>query len=139
MSETRASLEAALAGSVLQNRRAYVRHPCDLDTACHPIAFQREMQWSGRVLNVSLGGVGLVINRRFEVGTLLAVELQCGSQAPSLTLLARVVHTKPGGAGSWVAGCSFLNPLSEDEVQAILAAAAPVPEPEAEQDPEEEL
>jgi hypothetical protein len=109
------------AGSVtLADRRAYVRHPCHLGTSCHPVTSGQGQEWVGQAINISQGGVGLVLNRRFEKGTLLSVEVTGVNGQPGRTLFARVAHICQQSDGSWMIGCAFANKLTVDEVNAIL-------------------
>jgi hypothetical protein len=105
----------------LVDRRACVRYPCNLDSSCQPLAARRDMQWGGKVLNISRDGLALFLGRRFEVGTILAIELQGVSGYSSGTLLARVAHLHPTEYGQWFVGCAFINPLEEDDLRALLA------------------
>jgi hypothetical protein len=82
------------------------------------------VQWSGKVLNISQGGLALFLTRRFEVGTILAIEMQGANGRSSGTLLARVSHLHREQLGEWYVGCSFINPIEEDELQALLAGTA---------------
>jgi hypothetical protein len=102
-------------------RRASVRYPCDLDTSCQPIASARGMQWTGKVQNISRGGLSLVLGRRFELGTLLAIEVQGkDGHSSARTLLARIVHIALQGPNTWVMGCKFSSELSDEELKVLL-------------------
>lgn len=108
-----------LSAVAADERRAHVRYPCELDSSCVPIAGSRGMEWTGKIRDISQGGIGVVLNRRFELGTLLTIEVQEPDGRTSGTLLARVVHVTPHSTGGWVIGCCFTNELGEDEVQAL--------------------
>ncbi len=101
--------------------RASLRHPCDVPASCRPPSDwrRRHGNWPGYLRNVSSGGMRLVLERRFEPGAALAVEVP-GTDADdsSSTLLARVVHVRQH-RGAWALGCSFVSPLSDDEIQAL--------------------
>src|SRR6516225_2385721 len=75
--------------------RVYERFPVDLQASCQPIAARsdRDIVWPATVRDVSEGGVGLVLKRRFERGAGLAIELPGSDDRPAETLLAKVVHT----------------------------------------------
>ncbi len=90
-----------------------------LEASCHPIASARDDPWPAQVRDLSSGGIGLLIKRRFEPGTLLAVELQSLSQDFSRTLVARVIHAKSQGGGDWVIGCILASKLDDDELEAL--------------------
>jgi hypothetical protein len=104
-------------------RRVWVRFPCNLDTSCHPVGQSAELKWPGTVQNISQGGVCLRLNRRFECGTILTVQLQDPNGTPSGTHLARVVHLHADGHGEWLMGCAFIHELSEDELHALVPDA----------------
>jgi hypothetical protein len=104
-------------------RRAFVRFGCNLDTSLRPIGHTRQDPWLGTVFNISRGGVGLVLHRRFETGTLLAIELQGRDGLSSGTLLARVAHVTPRGDAEWTVGCAFVHELSEDDLKALVPEA----------------
>jgi hypothetical protein len=101
-------------------RRAWVRFPCDLESACHPLAGTQSLQWPGKVCNLSRGGIALALGRRFEVGTVLAIDVQGKLAETGANVLARVVHVKVQSDGSWLLGCAFTKPLSEDDLQKLL-------------------
>lgn len=101
-------------------RRAWVRYPCDLDSACQPLAGSRGLQWPGKVRNVSVGGIAVGLARRFEAGTVLAIDVQGREEGVLRTVLARVIHVMLQNDGSWLLGCSFTSPLSDDDLQALL-------------------
>jgi hypothetical protein len=102
------------------DRRAWVRYPCELESACQPLAGARGLQWPGKIRNVSAGGIAVRLARRFEAGTVLAVDVQGQGDAIMQTLLARVVHVSLQDDGSWLLGCAFKNPLSEEDLKALL-------------------
>ena len=101
-------------------RRAWVRHPCDLDTACRPLGGERGLQWPGEVRNLSAGGVAVRLARRFEPGSVLAVDVLGSDKSILRTLFARVMHVTLQNDGSWLLGCAFTNPLGEDDLKAVL-------------------
>src|SRR5206468_6660093 len=86
-------------------RRAAIRYPCDLESSCQPIGReQRADSWPARVGDLSAAGIGLILPRRFEAGTLLVFDLQ--SQNLSRRLLAHVVHAQQHTDGRWMLGCT---------------------------------
>jgi hypothetical protein len=98
------------------DRRAWVRFPCEHGTVCHPVMAAGEQRWAGQVRDISAGGIGLSLNRRFELGTLLAIQVQGRDGEPLRTLWGRVVHVHQRPCGTWQMGCSFANELSEEEL-----------------------
>lgn len=90
-----------------------------LEASCHPIAAAKDDPWPAQVRDLSTGNIGLLIKRRFEPGTLLAVELQSVTQDYSRTLVARVIQAKSQGGGDWIIGCILASKLDEDELEAL--------------------
>jgi hypothetical protein len=61
------------------------------------------------------------LQRRFETGTALAVELPGeGDREPSMVFV-RVVHVKRHADGAWKLGCRFISELSGDDVHRLVA------------------
>jgi hypothetical protein len=97
-------------------RRAWVRLPTNQAVSCqHLDGSTSDTGWLGKPINISPGGLALLLSRRFEAGTLLVVEF------PKLrTLGVRVVHAKPENDTCWILGCEIISPLTEDEAQAFV-------------------
>ncbi|MFM8274086.1 MAG: protein kinase domain-containing protein [Gemmata sp.] len=108
------------------DRRACVRHALDVG-ACGLVDTsatgsggpESEEVWPLVVRDVSAGGLGVVLARRFEPGTQLTIEFQTGTAA--LTRLpARVVRVKSCGTGHWAHGCTFPRKLTDTELGNLL-------------------
>ena len=101
------------------DRRATVRYPSSLLSSLHTVARKTEDSWSAAIRDVSAGGLGLLVRRRFERGTLLAVEpVEPPAEAPTL-LLAQVIHATAQPEGRWLLGCKLVRELSQSEVRAL--------------------
>jgi hypothetical protein len=103
------------AASPAMERRAFVRHFCDIGAIVD--------SWPAQIENISRGGLKVVISRRFEIGTILKVEVPVGTQ-DSYTFLARVVRAAPESTGCWGLGCALLQEISEEEIQNLLMQEA---------------
>lgn len=109
-----------------KDRRASVRYRCTQGTSCtletsfHRGATAPEDSWPATVQDVSTGGIGLLLARRFEPGTVLTVDMQGTDPSVTRELSARVNHVKPEGLGHWLHGCSFPEPLSQEELQQLV-------------------
>ncbi|MFO0844998.1 MAG: serine/threonine-protein kinase [Gemmataceae bacterium] len=101
-----------------KEQRAYLRHPSKVEGRCQPIASFKEDQWTTRIVDISRNGVGLIVNRRFEVGTLLVVYPH---QADTPPFLVRVARLRVRSSRKWHLGCVFANLLSDGEVQGVAA------------------
>jgi serine/threonine protein kinase len=108
-----------------QERRAWVRYQCSLETSCnlhtsvHRDQIELQDRWQATLQNLSVGGVGLILTRRFERGTMLTLELQGKEEAPRY-LEMKVARNERLGKGRWLLGCVFLEPLSKDELRKLL-------------------
>jgi serine/threonine protein kinase len=80
-----------------------------VDTGVHPGSGYTEA-WPLMIRDVSAGGVGLLLARRFEVGTEMSIEVGTGPRPQSLPV--RVVRVAPEGMGHWFHGCAFDPPLT---------------------------
>lgn len=121
MTEATLTTKSNPAAGLKQERRAAVRHLCNLDTLYQRGGGRLDLVWwIGLIRNLSAHGVGLLLDRRFEPGTLLTVALHSDSEKYSRTLEACVVHVTRQVEGSWLIGCAFAGQLSEAELQAIL-------------------
>jgi hypothetical protein len=105
------------------NCRVSERQSCELPTALSPAsAYGRaEAKWEANIRDLSAGGARIILRRRFEPGTALAIELP--GDGDSYTVLARVVHVK-AHEGGWSLGCQFVSALSDSEQERLLAYGA---------------
>lgn len=107
-------------------RRAWVRHELDIGS-CGIIdpnvcggGPESEEYWPLVIRDLSNGGVGVLIARRFELGTELSIEFSRGPNETPKRLLARVVRLVPEKGGHWIHGCAFPKLLSNDELNTLL-------------------
>ncbi len=101
-------------------RRAWVRSGCGLEVACHVPSVDLEVIWPAQVEDISAGGVGLLLSRRFEPGTRLDVELPLSQGVFMRPLQAEVVRVAEHPRGGWLHGCAFPAPLTAPELEAVL-------------------
>ncbi len=103
------------------DRRATPRFPCSLETVCRLVATVPDDPWPAKVRNISLGGICLVLHRRLEPGTVLAVELQDSAhQRIPRAVQMRVTSVAEYPSGGWICGGAFADKLSPDELRALL-------------------
>lgn len=103
------------------NRRACIRYRCNRPIPRRMALAESFTSLDAWVVDISLKGLGLLLDRPLENGTLLFVELEATPAAPPVELLANISRSTPVGDGEWVIGCEFVNGLSEEELQAVLA------------------
>jgi hypothetical protein len=68
------------------------------------------------VRDISRGGVNLQLNRAFEPGAVLSIDLPLGVDRSPRTLQVKVIHAQPQGSGKWSLGCSFDKALNEEDL-----------------------
>jgi hypothetical protein len=72
------------------------------------------------ILNLSTGGVGLLLDKPLPVGALLFIELETCPEAEPLQRWASVVNCLAAGDGEHRLGCQFLTPLDADDLHVLL-------------------
>ena len=104
--------------------RVYERKSCTVPTVCQPASAleMQEMQWEATICDISLSGARITLQRRFEKGTGLAIELSKNNPSGTYVVFVKVVHVRSQGDGSWALGCKFISELNEDELHNILTA-----------------
>jgi hypothetical protein len=112
-------------------RRSSDRHPCTLETSCLQ-ATDGQGAWDAQVVDISTTGVGLLLKRRFEPGTLLSFRLEGPAGGQSFNALARVIHTTRQAAGGWLLGCALVGELDAAQLRAFRASAHVLAESTAE-------
>jgi hypothetical protein len=110
------------------NCRVYERRSCQVPVACQPAAAigREETRWPGTISDISQGGIRLTLQRRFEPGTGLAVELPRDEQGATRTVLLKVIHVQRQEDGRWSLGCKFISELSEEEIHRLVPAPGAV-------------
>jgi hypothetical protein len=101
--------------------RRWVRFPCNVETVCYTSETAPGERRPARILNVSSGGVGLLLPCEFAEGTLLHFELPTGKDSPRRKVLVRVVRALEHGSTGWVLGCEFADRLDEAELERLLS------------------
>jgi hypothetical protein len=115
--------------------RVYTRRTTELIASCHPVSAwgRKDSRWVANISDVSLGGIRLIVRRRFEPGSGLGIELPGRAGEEPYTVLAKVIHVQALPDGCWALGCKFISDLGEDELEHLLpsqdsALAQPTPE-----------
>jgi len=99
-----------------EERRVWVRYPAQIDAQFKPTGAAADMFITGKVLDVSLGGIRLLVDRCLEAGALISLDLPGGVEASHVSVLACVVHSQPQPKGGWLLGCSFSQELSLEDL-----------------------
>jgi hypothetical protein len=102
-------------------RRAWVRYPRKLVTRWQLLGAVGEEHWTALVKDLSLNGVGLVINRSFLPATVLTVRLHNSTCTFERSALVRVQHCTAQPDGDWLVGCTFVVKIRADELHQLLS------------------
>jgi hypothetical protein len=100
-------------------KRTNVRYPCDCQVRCVPDGLD-DTTVTGRIRNISLGGMGLVVATPVEPGTSMTVELLRPPTRAQASLVVFVVHVRPMPIRGWFLGCVFPHSLGEAEIRALV-------------------
>jgi c-di-GMP-binding flagellar brake protein YcgR len=100
-------------------RRVWVRYPTHLETT-YQSGDTESPRLSARVRDVSRGGIRLVIEREFQTGELLSIELPRANDGTH-TVLACIVRVDGLKGDEWALGCVFSRELGEEELQGFGA------------------
>ncbi len=99
-------------------KRGRARLPCRTRASYQVVSDPHKRTWTAGVLDISLGGIGLMTDQVVETGALLNLNLE-SSEGTARTILACVVHVLATGSGR-VLGCNFINELSESDLAALV-------------------
>jgi serine/threonine protein kinase len=111
---------------VQQERRRSPRHDCTLSTVCelltsiHSDTSVEMDRWTGKVVNLSVEGIGLLLSRRFEPGTLATVVLESPNRSFQVQRDIRVVRASHERDREWFMGAVFVTPLESEELRKLL-------------------
>lgn len=102
-----------------KDRRAAERIAVNSGTGCTFVGPVAEDSGPGKIRDVSLEGVGLVMMKQVAVGSLLVVTLANAAQKLSKTVLVRVAHVT-AIHGGYLVGGTFAEPLTYQELTAFV-------------------
>jgi serine/threonine protein kinase len=103
------------------NRRVENRFPTSLRGSCTVLMSTQKETWKGQVVDISAGGANVLVDRRFEIGSLVAVDVDDEQLDEPLSFTLRVTWVRPGElAGSWNVGGKFHRRMPHSELQRLL-------------------
>ncbi len=108
-------------------RGALIRNPFPKEGPSPPEKTLPQLEVSASVRDISLGGINLVVNRPFEKGAMLQVEVEGAGEDVPRALLVSVLQVTPQGEGSWLLGCSIARELSDEELRPFQAKRVMAP------------
>jgi hypothetical protein len=109
--------------NLLGDRPRAERYSCGLAITCSPLSGAGKLSWVGWASDVSDHGMCLVVERRFEKGTLLRVQARTGAVGHAAFPLLRVVLVRAAGEGKWLIQCHFTRKPDEGELCILLGPA----------------
>jgi PilZ domain len=102
------------------NQRVSVRYHCGPATAGRVNVAEKLEFLRAWVLDLSAQGVGLLVPRQLDLGQLVIITVKGTSNQRTYELPARVVHVTRSPQGEWVAGFALNDPLTSDDLDALL-------------------
>jgi len=124
MSETPAATVVQDEQPVAEERRRCARYALERKGQCQPITvLEAGNHWPMQTLDISASGVSVVLCRRFEPGTLLAIDIFDQTEEPMTMPLARVRHVEANGP-SWQLGCAWADTLEGSDLRSLLGSPA---------------
>src|SRR5262245_41305634 len=72
------------------------------------------------LVQVSQGGLTVLLSRPLAAETLLFIELESAPEARPVKVWATIVRCTATSDTDWLLGCEFVNRLSEAELRAVL-------------------
>jgi PilZ domain len=105
---------------VYANRRSNARYDLDKPKQECKVRDEAGQEHTAKILDISAGGVGLLIERRFDLGSFLSVALPTREESGSRRFTLRVRKCEQEADGKWRVGCAFAHPLHDDELLLLL-------------------
>jgi hypothetical protein len=101
----------------LERRRA-LRHPVHVETQCMLIALVKSDPWLVLIRDVSARGAGFEFPCPLPNGTFIVLELPRHSRKDLEKMVrAQIISSREQEDGTYLIGCSFARPLTEEEVE----------------------
>lgn len=103
-----------------EERRRDTRFPIDVNASSRLIVIIEGNAGPVQVRNLSIGGIGLVLDRGYDIGTLINLQLLKRPSMVPCKVEVRVTYVMEHPCGEWVLGGAFNRKLTEPELQALL-------------------
>jgi hypothetical protein len=120
-----ADFASASPGNVRQpqtsERRAWVRYPPRrLEMIWHLFGMKPPEQRSACIQDISTQGIGLILDRCFPQGSVLVLRFP-GTSLETRPVLVRVKHLQQLESNEFKAGCTFVVPLTEEQLAELIS------------------
>jgi serine/threonine protein kinase len=109
-----------------KERRIAVRYDCALPILCtinlslHADVTELQAEWEAKVVNISVGGIGVLLPRRFEPQTVLSLDLTSSDRRVKKSRQMRVVRVARVNSRTWFLGGTLNEKLSREELRSLL-------------------
>ena len=102
------------------DRRGTERYSCLRRPAVRLLARPSFQSYHAVVRDVSFRSIGLMVEKPFEAGTVLAIQMRSRHAGFSGILSAQVQHSTQQADGTWLMGCTLSRSLTDDEIFQLL-------------------
>lgn len=102
-------------------RRTSARYEIEIASDCRTALGAASQRWASTIVDISTTGVCLQSSRRFEPGSLVEVVFSTQSDDSAVTHLTRVRWNKETDSDSWLHGCEFVQPISDDDLETVFS------------------
>jgi hypothetical protein len=106
--------------SCTDDRRALGRYHAPRNPHVRLIARPSFQAYQAVVRDLSVSGMGLLLDHPFEIGTVLAIQLRQARHGLSCILSGKVIHATAQPDGRWLVGCELSRSLTDDEIWSLL-------------------
>ncbi len=113
------SVPDRLAATNPEDRRRAFRFPCVMTAMCSPLRGSQH-PWQAIIADISLTGICLTLNRRFEQGAIVTVEIRDQCSRLLLSQCGKVCWVRQLNSRTWSFGARFSRPMNESELDALL-------------------
>jgi hypothetical protein len=104
-----------------EDRRHWDRYPAEAATTVRPANSSDATRYPAKVRNISQGGINLLVDKEFDPGQLLSIDLPTADRQSHFSVLLCVVHVTQIGDKEWTLGGTFARELSEEDLEAFGA------------------
>ncbi|MBX9678327.1 MAG: PilZ domain-containing protein [Gemmataceae bacterium] len=112
--------QPAKSAEAQDDRRLWVRYPADLTTQVRPHEEPHAQQVAARIRDISRGGANLLLDRSFEEGEMISLELP-DTNGGTFEVLGCAVRCSEESAGVFSLGCVFSRELTDDDLMRLGA------------------
>jgi PilZ domain len=103
------------------NRRYRARFHCGPATLGRLVMGRKgEATHSGWILDLSTQGAGLLLPVSLPIQSEFLLQINSNDGTRRFEVRSRVIHVTPQSEGEWLVGGAFYEPLTEDDLDALL-------------------